>query len=157
MKRLEILTQGQGTERDRLTDSVLPRLYRLVQEHGVERFSFTKGFAVDTKVIPHADSVLKSVDDPDKKYAVTVVSEDKGLSLQIADYKVVTGTERTIVFDGNSFRESHKCQRNGPITIYEGGSLELSEEEQIAFLKEVAGAQSDLEAMKGFTRGGFTR
>ena len=132
--------------RDQAASQVLPGLYDLVGEAGVNCLRFSRGLSLDSEAIPHRDVVVSSTDEPNKRYVISVTS--RGNNLQIADFQLKEGTERGMLFRGTAFIESLKIQKSGPFRTYEPGDIKLSQEEQIAFLKEVESAQLDIEATR---------
>ena len=140
---------------DSLANSTLQRLYELVETQGVLRFTLSKGLSIDSKPVLHKDLVLKT-DETNKRYIISVIPDGKDSTLGIADFRVQEGIERALLFRGASCEVALKVQKNGPIRVYELGQTELSQEEQVAFLNEVAKAQVDLETTQELSKKDLT-
>lgn len=132
--------------RSKIDRRLLLGLYKLTGQEGVVRFTLSKGLSLRSVPIAHTDLVMRSTDQPDKMYIISSQGNRRQKSLQIADFKVQEGVERVMFFKGTSFASSVKARKSGPIREYQGGQIELSREEQVAFLNEITRAQVDEEA-----------
>ena len=141
----------EGSAVDQVARRVLPPPYQLAKEKGVVRFTTTQ-----TALTPHRDIVLCSSEEDgtdegrDKMFAVSLFDDSN--SLRVADFKVTVGRGRIMIFRGASRAVAMKT-----INIPNGGTMDsnalyLSEDEQIAFLEEVANAKFDQQATQELSK-----
>lgn len=138
-----------------LANDTLQQLHELVESQGVLRFTMSRGLSFESKPIPHKDLVLKG-EETDQRYVVSIIPDGKESTLEIADFRVQEGIERVLAFRGTSCELALKVQKNGAMRVYEPGQTELSKDEQVAFLDEVAKAQVDLEATQELSKRNLT-
>lgn len=148
---LHIRQAREEAGKDALANDTFQQLHELVERQGVLRFTMSKGLSFDSKPIPHKDLVLRG-DETNQRYIVSVIPDGKDSTLEIADFRIQEGIERVLAFRGTSCELALKVQKNGPMRVYEPGQTELSREEQIAFLDEIARAQVDLEVTQELSK-----
>jgi hypothetical protein len=142
-KSPEIITK---TPVEKPADSPVEKLYLLAMKEGVQRFSFTKGLSLDknNKIITHKDAVVVSEDG--KLYVISAMKDENRQTVQIADYKVKEGIQRTLLFINNIPDSSLKTEKEGILTHYFSDGLSL--EEQTSLMDEVSVVKVDTQATK---------
>ena len=136
---------------DQVVRRVLPPLYQLAKEEGVVRLTITHQAAtVHKDIVLHSSEEDGTDEGRDKMFAVS--SFDDSNSLRVADFKVTEGRGRIMIFRGASRTVAMKT-----INIPKGGTMDsnalyLSEDEQIAFLEEVANAKFDQQATQELSK-----
>lgn len=132
------------------TLDTLSNLHSLVEKHGIMRFNLTKGFSLDrdNEIIAHRDIVAAS--EEGKLYVISAYAGHSNSTLQIADYKIQEGIQRTLLFRDNLPKKSLKFEKDGLLIRYCADGL--TSEQQAAFLNEVSKAKVDVEATKELGR-----